>query len=1729
MKKRVRIYKAGGNTGHYYNKTAQFLQRAGEGMEIRNEESDMNIHERILTFIQKSLQEGKLSRDEITNAIVDQDLGYEEELVTNMIDDVTVALQQQMMQQQQQAMLAQQQPQMQQQQEVMPEEEMETNEMQENYSRLGGQKKLSRKKFIKDYLKKAEEGLEQVSSTNDIPLDGRETFKNNFIKGVQESVLKNQANEQFDLQNTPDMMSNDNLTTAKKGKQVSRDMRKINRDFQKMFGNTAVGYANPGSMMPYGVSVINPLMNSGAFNIPEDKTTGNEKGEMIDLPNMKVRAKRGWLGRLKEWEADINFGAIPANMMYGMQTGYPFQTSSYNQSFSPGVITTRKVAKIINNESIKEVANTTNSEAANNASISSEEKARQDALKARQERFASKDWMFSGATETGISPYNDRFGAEITRAYADFRDDINSGSPYVDDHGFFKYDNRFLNKSGIPDIKDTGRHEDRVWSSPYSADEYDKVRAEYKRLSNVDPKKADKYYDKNADVIEGDSYIITDDQGFESSVEGSSPNDLVPYEYRQKINDIYEIPGQINYDWLKENKDALFKPYADGGVTSIPKFQDGNEKKGTVTSSYPTSKDYKHLYDHFTNVYTSLPTGTDEYYDAYDKAELYRDSLHNAELKESIPQQLENQEQGNTAYQKLKGQPFNIGVGEAVNNYMDYTKMAQALSGNKWDGSMGSNTNDAYMFGNVLGMEDAAVGVMKGLKGFNNKLNDINNYFGLPGINFNDGGQISQQDPNYGNLDLYKFVYGGIDSDGYPVVKDVNDPYFRNGGLYKAQTGYENYSKQIGDRLGMSLRDDLSAKEMYELSQKAGLSNSNFSQGDGMGGPNNRNGQGFQPGQYYPGMSGGYGRPNYGREMAGSLLGMPLGMLGARRNKLFTPDFNYYTQTGVPTVGGMPYYGQLDPTKISNIHTESKGRGLFRRPSNTMDINFNVPAGSTRPKLYTDASGNIKNANPMFSSNVGTTEKKELSPVEAAIQRETEGMSGKDLRVTTNRVKDAFRKGYGSDYMEDDSRNSTTYSQGTSPVSGYKPNALGPGNSGYNADSDGNSIPDYLEVTNESETPQSSVNWQQNLSNNDYLQQARNNPFVGNPDLQRFTEEQAAPNQLNIQAGTPGFDLPTSGQAPPAEFNISEGDAFAQRQMDKGLVWNDQQNQWVPNAQNMATINAATDPNYIANQRVANNAMQQMFSNNKQNELPQQEGMQQNLQEDSQEGIPEISTNSGFNLPMNRPSPRPEFGINNDTQYIDLPEEYKNLPNIEGTQNDLQMKLRNMRNSAYPEWASGRPMYQPGGEYNLDNLRNFFNGPSDQQMAEETPVNFADAYSNPDNFQELLPYDFTQEDVYFENDPIVDIPFADDVKKSKRNLTKKADENSKNNKSVKRSQNTIQKRPINNSNSSYEKPKPGGLVSPQLAAEQARIRNARKKNPEVANLDYQVVKLSSEVDDLRDQELTLLHKKNKTAQENARLQQINAKANQLTLQLVTLENQLREKVNNKKLGGLAKFQGIQNSQVKTGFSQQTGMKCPMGSIKDPVTGFCKDIATGQMVQPLSSLNAPSVDQMTKNPFTNTASDPYKNPLTGESAAITNTNDGYEYTGDDLVDMTLPDETANAKFKMNTAGTLNTYDLASNIFNLGMPMASNLLTTARNQRTENTYLGRQQGRTSQRDKMGQYSELTGRDALRANEEGEIIVGQNARYGGSKYKQGGVYNMSEKELMAFMQAGGQIEFL
>lgn len=978
--------------------------------------------------------------------------------------------------------------------------------------------------------------------------------------------------------------------------------------------------------------------------------------------------------------------------------------------------------------------------------------------------------------------------------------------------------------------------------------------------------------------------------------------------------------------------------------------------------------------------------------------------------------------------------------------------------------------------------------------------------FKLP---FQIGGSVNDPfaDP-YGNLQ--KFIYGGDDDFSqadldYVYSKDTTDPYFQYGGLLKAQKGimhpqraeelygqnnYDAYSKQIGDRLGMSLRDDLSAKEMYELAQKAGINNNQSNTRNQTNinrniNPNNFN-AGYNRGQF-PGM---YYDPR----------------IGYRGPSIFPGRFASYAGTyakpiGMRTTGtNQPYTGSFDPTGVSRINvTKSNRRGVPKRYT----IDYNVPEGSTRPKLYTDASGNIKNANPRFSPNVGSTDKKEMSSMESVLQRETEGMSGKDLRVTTNRVKDAFRKGYGSDYQYDDSRDSTTYS-------------------------------------------------------------------------------------TNLPAST----------APKSEEDKQYSAEFEQKQKDRGLVWNAQQNKWVPNSQNMATINAATDPNYLTNQRVAGNAMQQMFSNasnlsdysgsprqsnasnvtqqtptassttqpvttssnplaafiqsamasNKQNELPQQEGMQ------------EISTNPGFNLPMNRPSPRPEFGIDNNNQYIDLPDDYRNAPNIEGTQNDLDMKLRNMRNAAYPEWATGRPRYQPGGEFrriypglseNLDGLRNFFNRPSEednlefnQQIVEETPVNFADAYSNPDNFQELLPYDFTQEDAYFENDPIVDIPFNDNIKKSKRNLKKKSNKATTDKKNNNDSEAT--KKALSNSGNSYDdytsqanrarKAKQDTFTDQNYKTYEAAKRGVKQYYPEsdVAKLDNQYFIMQSNLDRSRDKELKLLNKTNKTEQEKKELAALNKTNNDLSIKASKLYTEIQKKVDTYVAG--------KNKQKRLGGTldrfQVGGIKCPMGSIKDPVTGFCKDVSTGQMVQPITSLTAPSVEQMTKNPFTNTASDPYKNPLTGESAAITNTNDGYKYTGDDLVDMNLPGNKVSVDYRNK-----NMYELNPEIgvlqFNTGLSAATGLKNMYDTKLAQNQVYNKFSG-----DATAAERRITDKGGFDTNSglyqpDQMGFEGVISRFGGSIYEDGGsVYDdidegdevmMTPEQLQEFLANGGEVEYL
>ena len=107
---------------------------------------------------------------------------------------------------------------------------------------------------------------------------------------------------------------------------------------------------------------------------------------------------------------------------------------------------------------------------------------------------------------------------------------------------------------------------------------------------------------------------------------------------------------------------------------------------------------------------------------------------------------------------------------------------------------------------------------------------------------YEEGGIINNPMPDqFGNLQ--QFVYGGDEpyitqadiDDVYS--KDTSDPYFAMGGLttyqnkgevksneFFSKSLYDDYRKKVGDKLNMSLRDDLSAQELFEMGQKAGIS-----------------------------------------------------------------------------------------------------------------------------------------------------------------------------------------------------------------------------------------------------------------------------------------------------------------------------------------------------------------------------------------------------------------------------------------------------------------------------------------------------------------------------------------------------------------------------------------------------------------------------------------------------------------------------------------------------------------------------------------------------------------------------------------------------------------------------------------------------------------------------------------------------------------------------------------
>jgi hypothetical protein len=247
---------------------------------------------------------------------------------------------------------------------------------------------MTRKNFMKDFIRKAQEGMEQESDesimgNNDI-LDGRNALVKGFESSVKKAVVKAVAKNQFDkmkqqnsyfseggfydpnnlgddeayahhlnlmAQAGKDIFNQPQMTMARDGREqrrASRDQRRVGRDVQRAL-NDLPGlypggfnvYSMPGQMMP----------------------NMSQMGQ--GMPPFTIEGERNIFGGLKNYKASFE-GGLPVNFMAGMMMpqrgrrtagvlssmyGYPESFYSQQSYSNPGKI----VYEEINKETLKEV------------------------------------------------------------------------------------------------------------------------------------------------------------------------------------------------------------------------------------------------------------------------------------------------------------------------------------------------------------------------------------------------------------------------------------------------------------------------------------------------------------------------------------------------------------------------------------------------------------------------------------------------------------------------------------------------------------------------------------------------------------------------------------------------------------------------------------------------------------------------------------------------------------------------------------------------------------------------------------------------------------------------------------------------------------------------------------------------------------------------------------------------------------------------------------------------------------------------------------------------------------------------------------------------------------------------------------------------------------------------------------------------------------------------------
>lgn len=288
QKKRVRIYKAGGQQGAYINSTAQWMMQMGgapqemmdpqmqeiqpiqePGMMNPNMQQPQEIDPQELMQIVMEQREQGAEFEEIVNMLMDTVPGLDDQLLMQVVDEV------QMMEQEQGLG------------EEPPIEEQELDE--EELLRKGGTNKNLRKKFVKEYVKG---GIAQNAKASEVAGDAAFNLLDFVGRTNKESLLKTKgeelANSMFPEQSMPAMYRG-GLRKAKVGdagkdaneaaeetftraqmeayvkEQIENNQKSYQEQFQRQFQGYPGGYGYPsgynmpgGHGYPYGPGVRSP-------------------------------------------------------------------------------------------------------------------------------------------------------------------------------------------------------------------------------------------------------------------------------------------------------------------------------------------------------------------------------------------------------------------------------------------------------------------------------------------------------------------------------------------------------------------------------------------------------------------------------------------------------------------------------------------------------------------------------------------------------------------------------------------------------------------------------------------------------------------------------------------------------------------------------------------------------------------------------------------------------------------------------------------------------------------------------------------------------------------------------------------------------------------------------------------------------------------------------------------------------------------------------------------------------------------------------------------------------------------------------------------------------------------------------------------------------------------------------------------------------------------------------